>query len=500
MPKTSGKPSRMDQYVRVSRVGGREGESFISSDVQREHGQAWARLRGVEVAMVHEDLDQSGGKLDRPGLTALLARIRTGETDGVIVSKLDRLSRLGVADALRLVERITDAGGSIAAVDLGIDPTTPFGEFGMTIMLALARMERRRMSEAWEEAKTRALDRGARMGPTPFGYRRDAQGRLEPHPRWARVLTQAFKLAARDGVDSALEHLRKKTPADPSPSRQGAHRKRTPDHRTWTAFTVRRLLRNRTYLGETRYGDRLVRDSHPALVDRITFERAHPGEETPKRRAAAVFPLSGFATCAGCGETLVGGRGGVDKDGNGKRSYRCRASLKSWKGERCPAPANVVADRLEDYLVQRIKQAYEQGGSTDVTTSVTDTDTNASFQDAQEELQAAENELERFASDPTAAELLSQAAWAAALRTRAERAEAARLAYREHVDTMRAPDIAIPSVDLLDDLAPEELTTVLQAVFQTVRVTRGRGPLPPRVLLAFHGEPLPRVATLEHTA
>ncbi len=90
--------------------------------------------------MIHEDLDQSGGKIHRPGLDALLARIRAGETDGVIVSKLDRLSRLGVADALRLVEEITDAARSIAALDLGIDRTTPFGEFGMTIMLALARM------------------------------------------------------------------------------------------------------------------------------------------------------------------------------------------------------------------------------------------------------------------------------------------------------------------------------------------------------------------------
>jgi site-specific DNA recombinase len=500
MPETSSKPSRMDQYVRVSRIGGREGESFISSDVQREQGEAWARLRGVEVPMVHEDLDQSGGKLDRPGLKAILARIRAGETDGVIVSKLDRLSRLGVADALRLVEEITDAGGSIAAVDLGIDPTTPFGEFGMTIMLALARMERRRMSEAWEEAKTRALDRGARMGPTPFGYQRDADGRLRPHPRWARVVKQAFKLAARDGVDAALNYLRKLAPADPSPAKPGVHRKRTSDHRTWNAFTVRRLLRNRTYLGETRYGDRLVRDSHPALVDRATFERAHPGEETRKRQTAAVFPLSGFAICAGCGETLVGGRGGINKDGSGKRVYRCRASLKSWNGERCPAPTNVLADLLEGYLVERIKQAYEQGGNSDVATSVTDINTDDDFQDAQDELQAAENELERFASDPTAAELLGEAAWAAALRTRVGRAEAARVTYREHVDTMRAPNIEIPSVELLDTLTPEELATVLQAVFQTVRVARGRGPLPPRVQLAFHGEPQPGIAALENTA
>lgn len=448
--------------------------------------------------MTHEDLDQSDGKVHRPGLDALLARIRAGETDGVIVSKLDRLSRLGAADALRLVEEITDAGGSIAALDLGIDPTTPFGEFGMTIMLALARMERRRMSEAWEHAKTRALDRGARMGPTPFGYTRSEDGLLAPHPKWAQVVKQAFKLAARDGVDAALEYLRKTTPADPSPTRPGVHRKRTPDHRTWTAFTVRRLLRNRSYLGETRYGDRLVRDSHTPLVDRVTFERAHPGEEAPKRKAAAVFPLSGFATCAGCGEVLVGSRAGVDKEGNSRRAYRCRASLKSWNGSPCPAPANVLADLLENHLVERLKQAYEQSGTLAVATGVTDT--GGTFENAQHELEAAENEVERFASDATAAELLGEAAWAAALRTRAERADAARIAYREYTDTMRTPSVAIPPVELLSSLSPEELTTALQAVYRTVDVTRGRSPLPERVELVFHGEPQTGVTTFKNTA
>jgi hypothetical protein len=390
-----------------------------------------------------------------------------------------------------------------AAVDLGIDPTTPFGEFGMTIMLALARMERRRMSESWEEAKTRALDRGARMGPTPFGYERDEDGRLKPHPKWARVVTETFKRAARDGVDAALEYLHEKVPAYPTMTRSsegGKRRKRSADHRTWNAYTVRRLLRNRSYLGETHYGDRFERDTHPALVDRATFERADPGEETPKRRAAAIFPLSGFATCAGCGETMVGGRGGLNKDGSGKRSYRCRASLKSWKGERCSAPATVVAELLEGYLKERIKHTYAQDGTPNVAKSVTDPDTAGGFQDAQDELQAAESELERFASDPTAAELLGEAAWAGALRTRAERAEAARMAYREQVETMRTPTLTIPSVELLNSLTPEELTTVLQAAFKSVRITRGRGPLPPRVQLAFHGEPQPGVAALEHTA
>jgi DNA invertase Pin-like site-specific DNA recombinase len=153
----------MDAYIRVSRVAGREGPGFISPAVQREQIEGWAKLRGVEIAAWHEDLDQSGGKLDRPGLEALLKRIASGATGGVAVARLDRLSRLGVGDALKLVERITDAGGTIAAIDLGIDPTTAFGEFGMTIMLALSRMERRRLSESWEIAKSRAIDRGVTM-------------------------------------------------------------------------------------------------------------------------------------------------------------------------------------------------------------------------------------------------------------------------------------------------------------------------------------------------
>jgi site-specific DNA recombinase len=487
----------MDQYVRVSRVAGRSGESSISPDLQREQGAAWASSRGVEVAVVHEDLDRSGGKLERPGLDALMARIRAGDTDGVIVSRLDRLSRLGVADALRLVEQITEAGGSIAALDLGLDPTTPFGEFGMTIMLTLARMERRRMSEAWEHAKTRALDRGARMGPTPFGYTRDDEGLLVPHPKWARVVTRAFKLAADHGVDAALAYLRKQVPAYPSDGGPGARRKRSADHRTWNAFTVRRLLRNRTYIGETRYGDRLVRDSHPALVDRVTFERAHLGDEKPQRRPAAVFPLSGFATCANCGELLIGARAGGR--GHSLRTYRCRASLASWKGERCDSPTNILADRLENYLVEQIKQAYKRGGTSGLAASVAETD--VSFDDVQGELEAAEHELERFAADPTAAELLGQSAWTAAMRTRTERAEAARVEYREHVDTLRAAEIVIPPIELLDSLAPEELRTVLRSVFQTVRVSRGRargrGPVSERVELVFHGEPSSGVAPLE---
>ena len=85
---------------------------------------------------------------------------------------------------------------------------------------------------------------------------------------------------------------------------------------------------------------------------------------------------------------------------------------------------------------------------------------------------------------------------------RTEHTEAARAEYREHVDTMRAADIVIPPIELLDSLEPAELRTVLRSVFMSVRVgrgsARGRGPMAERVELVFHGEPASRVAALEN--
>jgi hypothetical protein len=50
---------RLDGYVRVSRVGYRSGERFISPAVQREKIAAWAAARPAVLLEVWEELDES---------------------------------------------------------------------------------------------------------------------------------------------------------------------------------------------------------------------------------------------------------------------------------------------------------------------------------------------------------------------------------------------------------------------------------------------------------
>jgi DNA invertase Pin-like site-specific DNA recombinase len=95
----SPQPGKVDGYVRVSRVAGREGESFISPEVQRKKIQAWAELHGVEVVHWWEELDQSGRRRDRPMFQEALRRCEAGETGGIVVARLDRFARSAV-DAL----------------------------------------------------------------------------------------------------------------------------------------------------------------------------------------------------------------------------------------------------------------------------------------------------------------------------------------------------------------------------------------------------------------
>jgi DNA invertase Pin-like site-specific DNA recombinase len=112
----------VDLYVRVSRIGGRD--HLISPEEQELRARAVATERGLEVGEVLSDLDESGGKWERPGLQRALERVRRGESSGIIVAWLDRLSR-DSEHAHRLVREIHEAGGRIYAPDAPVDWTSP---------------------------------------------------------------------------------------------------------------------------------------------------------------------------------------------------------------------------------------------------------------------------------------------------------------------------------------------------------------------------------------
>jgi site-specific DNA recombinase len=100
----------LDSYIRVSRVAGRDGESYITVDEQRRLIRQGAQRYGVELSeieIVEEDVSGSKAASER-GLERLLARAESGESDGIIVAWQDRLSRGSLLETAQTWERLTN--------------------------------------------------------------------------------------------------------------------------------------------------------------------------------------------------------------------------------------------------------------------------------------------------------------------------------------------------------------------------------------------------------
>ena len=105
-------------YVRVSTE--QQADEGVSLDAQHTKLQAYAVAMDLELVAVFEDAGRSAKSLARPGLQAALASLEHGSASGLLVAKLDRLTR-SVRDLGELVERYFASRFSLLSVSDSID-------------------------------------------------------------------------------------------------------------------------------------------------------------------------------------------------------------------------------------------------------------------------------------------------------------------------------------------------------------------------------------------
>ena len=131
-------------YTRKSSEEGLE-QDFNSLDAQREACEAYIKSQVAEgwrpLDTRYDDGGYSGGTLDRPAVTRLLADIRAGKLDTVVVYKVDRLTR-SLTDFAKIVE-VFDAGGvAFVSVTQQFNTTTSMGRLTLNMLLSFAQFER----------------------------------------------------------------------------------------------------------------------------------------------------------------------------------------------------------------------------------------------------------------------------------------------------------------------------------------------------------------------
>ena len=149
-------------YLRVSTD--EQADSGLGLAAQRSAIEAECGRRGWTLAAVHTDAGISGKSVvNRPGLTEALAAVDTGAAAGIVVAKLDRLSR-SLADYANLMARAQAGRWNIVALDLGIDLSTAAGEFMANVMASAAQWERRIIGQRTRDALAVKRSQGVRLG------------------------------------------------------------------------------------------------------------------------------------------------------------------------------------------------------------------------------------------------------------------------------------------------------------------------------------------------
>ena len=146
---------------------------------------------------MYDDGGISGGTLERPALQRLLADVKAGKIDIIVVYKVDRLTR-SLLDFSKLVEAFDAAGTSFVSVTQSFNTTTSMGRLTLNMLLSFAQFEREVTAERIRDKIAASKAKGMWMGGTPpLGYRPDGRtlAIIEEHAdgraRYVRALSQA---------------------------------------------------------------------------------------------------------------------------------------------------------------------------------------------------------------------------------------------------------------------------------------------------------------------
>ncbi|WP_199896601.1 recombinase family protein [Streptomyces niger] len=173
---------RAVSYIRQSKR--REDDSQASPMAQRERCSSLIASKGWDDAGHFEDVGKSGWDpgVHRPGFEEMMAAVRGGHVDAVIVFSLSRLTRRGALEAMKIIDELERYGVRLVSVEEPyLDTSTPVGVGILAIIAGLAQQESDLKSEYITSTKDTLRRAGSHVsGHAPFGFRteRKARGKL----------------------------------------------------------------------------------------------------------------------------------------------------------------------------------------------------------------------------------------------------------------------------------------------------------------------------------
>ena len=213
-------------YVRVSTQ--EQAAEGVSLAAQESKLRAYCVALDLELVAVVSDAGASAKSLARPGLQQALALLDAGQADGLLVCKLDRLTR-SVRDLGELLDGWFSTRFALLSVADAIDTRTAGGRLVLNILTSVAAWEREAIAERTSAALRHKVAAGEHVGAPALGVR-VVDGALQEVRAERQVVERILALHA-EGL--SLRAIAASLTAEGAPTKRGG---------SWAAATVSKVL------------------------------------------------------------------------------------------------------------------------------------------------------------------------------------------------------------------------------------------------------------------
>ena len=307
---------RVAAYCRVSSDSADQKHSYAAQI--RAYTDLIGSHPGWELVDIYADEARTGTRADiREDFQRLLSDCRKGKIDKVLVKSVSRFAR-NTRDCLAALRELFALGVSVEFEEDHIDTGTLTTELMVSVLGALAQQESVSISQNQRMSYQRRMQRGEFITCfAPYGYRLVDGKYLEIDEQEASTIRWIFATYL-DGYST--EWIAKEL------VKKGIH---SPNgHTVWKRRTIQLILSNEKYIGDTlcqktyttntmpfrqkkNYGEveqYYIESSHPAIVDRVTFQQAQKLKTRRGRRVVSehmTYPLTQKIQCGLCGAVFA---------------------------------------------------------------------------------------------------------------------------------------------------------------------------------------------------
>ncbi len=179
-------------YIRVSTD--EQAQGGVSLAAQRAKLEGYCALYDLNLVEVFVDAGFSAKSLNRPGITAALAALESGQAEGLLVAKLDRLTR-SVKDLGSLLETHFSSRFDLLSVEDRFDTSTAAGRLCLNMMASISQWEREVIGERTSAALQHLKAQGQHVGAPGLGFEMVA-GKKVANPEEVATLARIAELHA----------------------------------------------------------------------------------------------------------------------------------------------------------------------------------------------------------------------------------------------------------------------------------------------------------------